>query len=160
MPIGAPRPGMLARLIEWVKTAFQGAQTFVAAPIAAGDLPSLFAPRLAAVRAALAPVSLAPVTDFAATLKTFALAARLRSVAKQNVRCSLKGPRRRLAGTAGKPLPKPAPRVLKRYSPPRAPIAPSRKCGATWSLHTADVLALPDSAGRVTGAVRGERVAA
>jgi hypothetical protein len=160
MPIGAPRPGMLARFIQWVKTAFQGAKTFVAAPIAAGDLPSLFAPRLAAVRAAWAPVSLASATDFATNLRTFALAARLRSVATQNVRCSLKGPRRRAGWGGGKPLPKPVPRVLKRYSPSRAQIAPSRKCGAGWSLHSADLLALPDGAVRVSGAVQGERHAA
>src|SRR5688572_27266237 len=96
MPIEAHRPGVLVRLIEWVRAAFQRAQTLVAAPSLAGDLPSLFNPRIAAARAArVVPVPLAPVIDFAATLRTFALAARLRSVATQNVRCSLKGRRRR-----------------------------------------------------------------
>ena len=159
MPIGAPRPWLLARLIQWVKSAFQGAQTYVVAPIAAGELPSLFAPRFTTVCAAGMPVSLAPVADFAATLRTFVLAARLRSVAKQNVRCSLKGPRKRRAGAAGKPLPKPAPRVLKRYSTPRALQASPRKCRAGWSIHTADVVALPEK-GRKTKPMRGERVAA
>lgn len=149
MPIGAQKPGVLARLIEWVRAAFQGAQALVAAPSSAGDLPSLFVPRIAAARAALViPVSLAPVMDFAATLRTFALAARLRSVATQNVRCSLKGRRRRRTAAAGKPIPKPVPRVLKRYSPLRAPIAPQRRCGIGWTARSAEVVTLPEFAGR------------
>ncbi|WP_439542098.1 hypothetical protein [Hyphomicrobium sp.] len=161
MPIGAQKPGVLARLIEWVRAAFQGAQAFVAAPASAGDLPSLFIPRIAAARAALVvPVALAPVMDFAATLRTFALAARLRSVAMQNVRCSLKGRRRRRTATAGKPIPKPTPRVLKRYSPARAPIAPQRRCGTGWTARSADVLALPEIAARTASHEGSERQAA
>jgi len=165
MPVGAQRPGLLTRLIQWVRTAFQAAQTHVPAPKTAGDklagdLPSLFTPRLAAARAALAPVSLVPAIDFAATLRTFALAARLHSVATQNVRCSLKGRRKRRAALAGKPLPKPAPRVLKRYSSARVPAAPARRCGTGLGLRTAQVFALSELAVRATLPDGGERRAA
>jgi hypothetical protein len=165
MPVGAQRPGLLTRLIQWVRMAFQAAQTHVPAPKTAGDklagdLPSLFTPRLAAVRAALAPVSLVPAIDFAATLRTFALAARLHSVATQNVRCSLKGRRKRRAAVAGKQIPKPVPRVLKRYSPGRLPVTPARRCGPCWSTHTAQVFALSDMAVRATLPDGGERRAA
>lgn len=161
MPFGVQRPGLLARLVQWVRTAFQAAQTHAPTTKAVGDLPSLFMPRVAAVPTpvSLAAASLAPVLDFAATLKTFALAARLRSVATQNVRCSLKGRRSRRAAAAGKPIPKPVPRVLKRYSPGRLPVAPARRCGGGWATHSAQVFTL-NLAGRATATDGRERQAA
>jgi hypothetical protein len=147
MPVGVKRPGLLTRLIKWVTSAFQAGPPPVHASKPAGELPALFIPRLAADRAALTPSPLASVIDFAATLKTYALAARLRSVATQNVRCSLKGRGRRRAAAAGKPIPKPAPRVLKRYTSARAPVAPTRRFGMGPAIRPAQVCTLPEAFG-------------
>jgi hypothetical protein len=119
MSIALPRPGAVERFLGWISSVawFQSSPVQVTMqartlPEARFELPMLFA-----VRASSAGKP-QPATDFSVPrVRSWAFAARLKSVAVENVPRSLKAPRRKAGPPAGKALPKKSPRVLKCYKP-------------------------------------------
>lgn len=163
MPAAATENGIVGRFFGWILRALTGAKTVRAAPDFAHFLPALFlvrpAPKLERVFGFFA-------SDFSiASGRRWALAARLRSVARQNVPKVLKGARRRSTPPAGKPIPKKAPRVLKRYKQITGSVVLARRKGAVaespmrWSATIVTLADVPQRAMR-SAAVSEKRQAA
>ncbi|HML42345.1 MAG TPA: hypothetical protein PKE13_05405 [Hyphomicrobium zavarzinii] len=114
MPAAAAGNGIVGRFFGWILRALAGSKAVRgAAPDFSHFLPALFlvrqAPKVERVFGFFA-------SDFSiSSARRWALAARLRSIARLNVPKGLKGARRRTTPPAGKPIPKKAPRLLKRY---------------------------------------------
>lgn len=119
---GMAASGWVGRALAWLS------QLVSDVPAAARSssltvLPLLFAPRPPDPHA---PLAREKGVHARPAVATFAFAARLKSVAAQNVPKSLKAARRAVVPPAGKHVPKRQPRVLKSYKSGRGGVLPPR----------------------------------
>ncbi|MFA5948885.1 MAG: hypothetical protein WC807_01235 [Hyphomicrobium sp.] len=111
MATDAPR-GILGRLLGWIAAAFGASARSMLQQPDVDKVPTLlFRPRTGG-RPSVSTLELARNIDRA---RSHVLAARLRSVAVQNVPSALVRKRRSTCAPAGKVIPKQVPRVLKSY---------------------------------------------
>lgn len=140
MPAAANNSYIFQRLFGWIARKLQASKVARPAPDLSYFLPALFVKR--------SPFPVRPTVDawdFAAVSAwRWVLAARLKSIAAQNVPKSRRGPRRKAAPPAGKAIPKKAARVLKRYKQEAvSPVATTlRRAVSQPPLRPGNVVAL------------------
>lgn len=112
MSAGLARLGWIGRLASWLDRLFDRRPSVSTAPVATAK-PHVFQALL--FRPTGEPHQTPRFSDLVDQARARMLASRLRSVAAQNVRCSLAPKRRKIEAPGGKAIPKKAPRVLKSY---------------------------------------------
>lgn len=144
MSIAFPQAGFVRRLVGLLLNALERSRTRSAAAVAERpfQLPMLFAARTPET-----PRSSIDVLSFSRS-RMWSFAARLRSVAGENVPKARKGPRARTTPPVGKAIPKKSPHALKRYKPGSGvpATAPWRARGGCSASRSSNVVMLTQAA--------------